>query len=56
VTSGGDLDLDDFVTRKTLDGVFYLLAEDDGRIRIEPVARTTDLLKRVFGQTAASTP
>lgn len=43
------LDIDAYVTRKSLDGLFLLIAEEEKRIRKEPVARTTDLLKKVFG-------
>ena len=53
--SGGGLlgkqapDLDDYVTRKTLDGLFLKIAEQEKLIRENPVARTTDLLQKVFG-------
>lgn len=43
------LDLDAYVTDKALGGLFLTLAEEEARIRQDPVARTTDLLKRVFG-------
>ena len=43
------LDLDAYVTRKSLDGLFLKVAEEEKRIRENPAARTTDLLKRVFG-------
>lgn len=42
-------DLDDYVTRKTLDGLFVKIAEQEKLIRENPVARTTDLLQKVFG-------
>lgn len=45
----GSLDLDDYVTGKTLDGLFLKLAEEERQIRENPVARSTDLLKKVFG-------
>ena len=44
----GSLDLDGYVTDKTLDGLFLKLAAEEKRIRENPVARTTDLLKTVF--------
>lgn len=50
LVAGSDFDLDHYATRKTLDGVFALLAEEEKEIRTNPVARTTDLLKRVFGK------
>jgi len=45
----GSLDLDAYVTRKTLDGLFLKLADEERLIRENPVARSTDLLKKVFG-------
>ena len=47
---GQSLDLDDYVTNKSLDGLFYMVGEEEKRIRTNPVARTTDLLKAVFGK------
>ncbi len=43
-------DLDDYVTRKALDGVFYMVGQEEKQIRTNPAARTTDLLKTVFGK------
>jgi hypothetical protein len=42
-------DLDQYVTQKTLDGLFFMLAEEERKIREDPAARTTELLKKVFG-------
>lgn len=42
-------DLDDYVTRKTLDGLFVKIADQEKLIRENPIARTTDLLQKVFG-------
>ncbi|MGB5540050.1 MAG: DUF4197 domain-containing protein [Gammaproteobacteria bacterium] len=42
-------DLDGYVTEKTLDGLFLMVAEEEKRIRQNPLARSTDLLKKVFG-------
>jgi len=44
------LDIDSFVTRKTMDGMFLKLAEEEARIRKDPIARSTNLLKKVFSQ------
>lgn len=44
-----NLDLDDYVTGKTLDGLFLKLAAEEKAIRTNPVARSTELLKQVFG-------
>lgn len=43
------LDLDDYVTNKALDGLFKMVAEEEKKIRTNPAARTTDLLRKVFG-------
>jgi Protein of unknown function (DUF4197) len=51
------MDLDGYVTRKALDGLFLKIGQEEQRIRENPVARTTDLLQKVFGavrQSAAS--
>ncbi len=42
-------DLDGYVTRKTLDGLFLMIAEQEKRIRENPVERSTALLRKVFG-------
>jgi hypothetical protein len=42
------LDLDAYVTEKSIDGLFIRLAEEEARIRNDPAARVTDLLKKVF--------
>ena len=44
------LDLDRYVTEKSLDGLFYTLGQEEKKIRTNPAARTTDLLKSVFGK------
>ena len=44
------LDLDHYVTSKALDGLFTMVAEEEKKIRTDPAARVTDLLKRVFGK------
>jgi len=43
------LDLDSYVTNKALDGLFAVVAQEEEKIRQDPAARTTDLLKKVFG-------
>lgn len=45
-----DADLSDYVVQKGMDGIFYYLAREEAAIRADPVKRTTDILKRVFGQ------
>ena len=44
------LDLDSYVTTKTLDGLFTMVAQEEQRIRENPAARTTELLQSVFGR------
>ncbi|MDA8175268.1 MAG: DUF4197 domain-containing protein [Nitrospiraceae bacterium] len=44
------LDLDDYVTNKALDGLFYELGQEEKKIRTDPAARVTDLLRMVFGK------
>ena len=46
----GALDLDAYVTDKTLDGLFLKLAAEERKIRENPVARSTELLETVFGR------
>jgi hypothetical protein len=45
---GADLDLDAYVTDRSLSGLFTVLGEEEARIRTDPVARSTELLRRVF--------
>jgi len=42
------LDLDAHVTRAALDGLYLLMAEEERRIRRDPLARGTALLKEIF--------
>jgi hypothetical protein len=42
-------DLDHYVVTKALDGLFHMVGEEETKIRKNPTARTTDLLKEVFG-------
>jgi hypothetical protein len=44
------LDLDGYVVGKSLDGLFYMLGQEEKKIRKDPAAQTTNLLKEVFGQ------
>ncbi len=43
-----NLDLPDYVTTQALDGLFSMIAVEEKKIRENPAARTTDLLKQVF--------
>ena len=44
-----EADLETFVTDQALDGLFFFIAAEEQRIRNDPVARTTELLREVFG-------
>ncbi len=44
-----DTDLGEWVTTKALDGLFVKIADEEKAIREDPLARVTDLLRRVFG-------
>jgi hypothetical protein len=43
-------DLDHYVVTKALDGLFHVLGNEEKKIRTNPAARVTDLLKEVFGK------
>ncbi len=42
-------DLTAYVTQKAIDGIFYEVGLEEQKIRKDPAARVTDLLKQVFG-------
>lgn len=44
-----DANLDDYVTRKALDGLFFMVAEEEKKIRKDPVGTASNLIKKVFG-------
>ena len=44
-----DANLDSYVTQKALDGLFYMVAEEEKKIRQDPVKAGSDLLRKVFG-------
>lgn len=48
--SDTDTDLDRYVTRKAMDGLYYYVAEKEKAIRKNPLAQGSDLLRRVFGK------
>jgi len=43
-------DLDDYVTKKATGGLFLMLGQQEKNIRTNPAARSTELLKTVFGK------
>ncbi len=44
------VDLNHYVTTKALDGLFYMVGQEEQKIRTNPAAQTTELLKKVFGK------
>jgi hypothetical protein len=44
-----DANLDDYVTQKALDGLYVMIAEEEKKIRKDPVRAGTEIVKRVFG-------
>jgi len=44
-----DPDLSNYVTNKAIEGLFYMVEQEENKIRLDPVARVSDLLKKVFG-------
>jgi hypothetical protein len=47
---GGNVDLNRYVTQQALNALFAEVATEEAAIRTDPAARTTALLKKVFGQ------
>lgn len=43
-------DITDYVVSQTLNGLFYMLAQEEKKIRTNPAAQITPLLKEVFGK------
>jgi len=41
--------LDDYVTQKALDGLFFMVGEEEKKIRQNPVAAGSDIIRKVFG-------
>jgi hypothetical protein len=44
-----DFSLDKYVVGKTMDGLFYVMGEEERKIRKDPAAQTTALLREIFG-------
>lgn len=45
-----DENLDDFVTNKALEGLFFMIAQKEAAIRANPIEQTNSILKQVFGK------
>ncbi|MCH8207602.1 MAG: DUF4197 domain-containing protein [Nitrospinae bacterium] len=48
LVTASSFDLDHYVTTKALDGLYFMVGEEEKKIRHDPKARVTDLLKEVF--------
>jgi hypothetical protein len=44
-----DANLDAYVTQKALDGLYFMIAEEEKKIRKDPVGAGSDLIRKVFG-------
>ncbi|MES2547264.1 MAG: DUF4197 domain-containing protein [Pseudomonadota bacterium] len=44
-----DANLEQYVTQKTLDGVYLMMAQEEAAIRKDPVGQASSLIKKVFG-------
>lgn len=44
-----DANLEQYVTQKTLDGVYLMMAQEEAAIRANPVGQASSLIKKVFG-------
>lgn len=49
VQDAKDADLNRYVTRKALDGLFLMIAEEEKKIRQDPVGAASKLISEVFG-------
>ncbi|MGA8051178.1 MAG: DUF4197 domain-containing protein [Burkholderiales bacterium] len=44
-----DANLDGYVTQKALDGLYFMIAEEEKKIRQDPVGSASSIIKKVFG-------
>jgi hypothetical protein len=44
-----DASIDHYVTRKALDGLYLIIGEEEKKIRSNPLAAGSDILRKVFG-------
>lgn len=42
-------DLNAYVTQRAIDGLFHMVKKEENKIRLDPLARVTDILQKVFG-------
>ncbi len=48
-TSKPSVDIDEYVTTQAMDGLFTMVGQEEQKIRTDPAAQTTNLLKSIFG-------
>ena len=53
-TNKVNTNLNAYVTGKAIDGIFYEVGQEEAKIRQDPAARVTDILKKVFGSSLAT--
>ena len=41
--------LSEYATQKAIDGLFIMVAKEEDKIRLDPAARVSDILIKVFG-------
>jgi hypothetical protein len=49
LTKRKDMNIEQYVTGKSLDGLFFMIGEEEKKIRQDPVGTGSDILKKVFG-------
>ena len=42
--------LDNYITKKSIDGIFYMMAQEETKIRKNPLAYTTGIVKKIFAK------
>lgn len=50
VVPSGDENIEDYIGRKTLDGLFYMIAEKEKALRSNPMASGSSIIQQVFGK------
>lgn len=50
LVKGDDANIERYVTRKTLDGLYFMIGEEEKKIRRDPIGTGSALLARVFGK------
>jgi hypothetical protein len=45
-----DATIEQYVTRKSLDGLYFMIGEEEKKIRKDPIGTGSDILKKVFGR------